>query len=172
MEIVVAPDPRLRIKTKTVNKVTPELLKVAKEMMDFASTFKDPEGVGLSTTQIGRSEKFFVAKFSKKFVAVFNPEIINFADKTRVFFEGCLSVPDYYGETKRAIWVDVSFIDEKGKKIKKRLTGTSSWIFQHETDHLNGILFMDRVLEQKGKIYKAVGKDRAGDDVFEEIKLI
>ncbi|MDO8638158.1 MAG: peptide deformylase, partial [Candidatus Daviesbacteria bacterium] len=62
MQIVKAPDKRLRTKTKRVNKITPELIKLTQEMIEFASSFKDPEGVGLSTNQIGRTERFFVAK--------------------------------------------------------------------------------------------------------------
>lgn len=171
MQIVKAPDPRLRTKTKLVKKITLELLELAKEMIKFASSFEDPEGVGLSTNQIGRTERFFVAKIGPTFAPFFNPEIHFFSVKKRVFFEGCLSIPNYYGETKRPIFVKVSYQNEKGEKITKTLRGVSSWIFQHEVDHMNGILFMDRVLEVKGKVYKFAGKDKTGTDTFEEIKI-
>lgn len=172
MQITKAPDIRLRTKTKYVKKITPELLKLAHKMIDFASSFKDPEGVGLSTNQIGRTERFFVAKIGKDFMPFFNPEIQNFSPKKKVFFEGCLSIPDYYGETKRPISVKASYQNEKGEKISKTLKGVGSWIFQHEVDHMNGILFMDRVMEAKGKVFKFVGKDKTGSDVFEQIKII
>jgi len=171
MQIIKAPDPRLRAKTKHVKKITPELLKLSLEMIKFAKTFTDPEGVGLSTNQIGRCERFFVAKIGEEFAVFFNPEIHTFSPKKKIFFEGCLSIPDYYGETKRPISTKVSYINEKGEKITKTLRGISSWIFQHEVDHMNGILFMDRVLENKGKVFKFVGKDKAGSDMFEEIKV-
>jgi peptide deformylase len=172
MQIVKAPDNRLRTKTKLVKKITPELLKLAKEMIDFASSFTDPEGVGLSTNQIGKTERFFVAKIGKNFSPFFNPEIHEFSPKKKVFFEGCLSIPDYYGETKRPISIKVSYQNEKGEKISKPMKGVSSWIFQHEVDHMNGVLFMDRVFEAKGKVYKHAGKDKTGSDIFEEIKII
>lgn len=171
MKIIKAPDPRLRAKTKHVKKITPELLKLSADMIKFAKSFKDPEGVGLSTNQIGRNERFFVAKIGEEFVPFFNPEVHTFSPKTKVFFEGCLSVPDYYGETKRPISVKVSYLTHTGEKITKTLRGIASWIFQHEFDHMNGILFMDRVLEQKGKVFKFAGKDKTGSDIFEEIKI-
>ena len=141
-------------------------------MIKFTQSFTDPEGVGLSTNQIGRDERFFIAKIAKKFIICFNPEIRSFAKKERVYFEGCLSIPNYFGEVKRPIFIRVLYLDETGQRISKKLSGPSSWIFQHEMDHLNGILFMDHVLEQKGRVFKCVGKDRAGGDVFEEIKLV
>lgn len=171
MNILRAPDPRLRVKTKPVKKITPELLKTAREMIKTASAFKDPEGVGLSTTQIGRNERFFVAKLNEGFQTFFNPQIVKVSKKNKIFFEGCLSVPDYYGETKRPIIVTVSYLDQKSKQIKKVLRGTPAWIFQHEFDHINGILFVDRVLEQKGRMFKVVGKDQAGAEIFEEVKI-
>lgn len=171
MDIVKAPDPRLRTKTKLVKKITPELLQLSKEMIKFASSFKDPEGVGLSTNQIGRTERFFVAKIGEEFAPFINPEIHFFSPRTKIFFEGCLSIPDYYGETKRPVSIKVSYQNSQGEKIKKTLRGVASWIFQHELDHMNGILFMDRVLEAKGKVFKFMGKDKVGSDVFEEIKI-
>lgn len=172
MEVLRAPHPILRTKTKPVKKITPELLKLTAEMIKLAGSFKDPEGVGLASTQIGRSENFFVAKLNKQFIRVFNAKIISSAKKQKVFFEGCLSIPNYYGEIKRPISITVSYQDEQGKEITKKLIGINSWIFQHEIDHINGRLFMDLVLEQKGRIFKVVGKDKAGGEIFEEVKLI
>lgn len=172
MQIVKAPDKRLRAKAKIVKKITPELLKLGKEMIAFAKTFKDPEGVGLSTTQIGRDELFFVAKIGEDFDIFINPEIHFLSSRKKIFFEGCLSVPDYYGEVKRPIHAKVSYQNIKGEKVNQTLKGISSWIFQHETDHMNGILFIDRVIEQQGKVFKFAGKDRTGADVFEEVKIM
>lgn len=172
MQILRAPDPRLRVKTKLVKKITPELLKIASEMINLASSYTDPEGVGLSTTQIGRNERFFVAKLQKDFCPYFNPQIISLSKKTKIYFEGCLSVPDFYGEVKRSILITVIYQDKSGKEFKKILKGPSAWIFQHEFDHINGILFVDKVLAQKGKMFKFQGKDQAGGDMFEEVRLV
>jgi len=171
MKVVIAPDPRLRVKTKQVKKITPELIKLGRAMIKFTQSFIDPQGMGLSTNQIGRDEKFFVAKLGKDFIMCFNPQIISQSPKKKVFFEGCLSIPDYYGEVKRPISIKAMFDNEGGKKITKTFSGISSWIFQHEVDHLNGILFMDHVLKHKGRVYKFIGKDRAGGEIFEEVTL-
>lgn len=172
LQILRAPDQRLRAKTKQVKKITPELLKAAQEMIKLASSFKDPEGVGLSSNQIGREERLFVAKISKGvFEVVINPEILSSSLKTKIFFEGCLSVPDYYGETKRPVRVKVTYLNKNGQRVEKRLIGTSAWIFQHEFDHINGVLFIDKVIQQKGRVFKYAGKDQTGTDIFEEVKL-
>lgn len=140
-------------------------------MIKITKAFKDPEGVGLASTQIGRNERFFIAKSGENFIICFNPKILSTSSKTKTYFEGCLSIPNYYGETARSITASVEYMDEQGQKVKKKLRGLDAWIFQHEMDHLEGTLFMDHVLEQKGKIYKTVGRDKAGAEVFEEVKL-
>lgn len=174
MLVVKAPDSKLRMKTKPVKKVTPEFVKIAREMIKITKSFKDPEGVGLASTQIGRAERFFVAKIGEKgkFVACFNPQILKTSPKTKVFFEGCLSIPDIYGETTRPIAVSVEYQDEMGQKVAKRLQGVSAWIFQHEVDHLNGTLFMDHVVSQKGRVFKVAGRDQTGSEIFEEVRLV
>lgn len=171
INVIKAPDERLRAKTKPVKKITPALLQTIKEMVRLTKTFEDPEGVGLASTQIGQNERFFVAKNGRDFIACFNPKIIAASKKTKAFFEGCLSIPDYYGEVKRPVSVTVEYQDKDGQRVIKKLAGISAWIFQHEMDHLNGKLFVDSVLEQKGRMFKAVGKDQAGGNIFEEVKL-
>lgn len=178
MEVVKAPDPRLRIQTKPVKKFGPALIKTLKQMVKLTKTFKDPEGVGLASTQVGLEEAFFVAKNlpagrhgRTKFMMVINPKIISSGKRTKIYFEGCLSTPNIWGEVKRHIQIKVSYQDPMGKQIITPLKGVLAWIFQHEIDHLNGVLFQDRVLEQKGKFYKYTGKDKTGTDMFEEITI-
>lgn len=178
MEVVKAPDPRLKIQTKSVKKITPTLIQTLKEMITLTQSFKEPEGVGLASTQIGLNESFFVAKSipeskstQNRFISVINPQILFTGKRVKKYFEGCLSTPDIWGEVKRFITIKVSFQNEEGKQITSTLTGVSAWIFQHELDHLNGIIFQDRVLQQKGKFYKFMGKDKTGTDIFEEITI-
>lgn len=172
MKVLTVPNSLLRVKTKPIKKVTPQLLQTIKLMMETTKTFVDPEGVGLASTQVGLAEQFFVAKIDEqKFKAFFNPTIEKFSKSTKVYLEGCLSIPDYWGEVIRSAWVDVSYLDKKGQRIKERLRGVPAWIFQHECDHLQGKLFVDLLLEQKGKMYKVVGRDRAGSEIFEEVKI-
>lgn len=171
MQVVHAPDTRLRFKTKTVKKITPQLLETIKEMVKLTKTFIDPEGVGLASTQIGENEQYFILKERKgSFKTVFNPQILKYSNKTKVYFEGCLSIPNYYGEVKRSLSVTVSYQNESGKKVEETLKGLEAWIFQHEYDHLQGRLFIDWVMENKSKLYKVVGRDRAGAEIFEEVR--
>lgn len=175
MHVVQAPDPKLKVITKPVKKITPGLLATLKEMVKLTKTFVDPEGVGLASTQIGLQERFFVAKDTREtktaFINVINPVILSRSEKTKKYLEGCLSIPNYYGEINRHIGIRVTYKDETGQQITKSLRGVLAWIFQHEIDHLEGVLFPQRVLEQQGKMYKITGKDKAGSDIFEEVTL-
>lgn len=171
MNVVIAPDERLRVKTKLVKKVNNALKNTLTEMVKLTKTFKDPEGVGLASTQVGLEEAFFVAKNGKAFIKVVNPKIISTSKRTKKYFEGCLSIPNMWGEVKRHTNIKVSYQDENGKLHTQPLKGVLAWIFQHEIDHLNGKLFSERVLEQKGRFYKYTGKDKTGTSMFEEITI-
>ncbi|MDO8573863.1 MAG: peptide deformylase [Candidatus Daviesbacteria bacterium] len=171
MNVVKAPDVKLRIQTKPVKKLNQALKNTLKEMIKLTKTFQDPEGVGLASTQVGLEESFFVAKNGEKFISVVNPKIISTSKRTKKYFEGCLSIPNMWGEVRRSTGIKVSYQDPSGKVITTSLKGVLAWIFQHEIDHLNGILFADRVLEQKGKFYKFTGKDKVGTDMFEEVAI-
>lgn len=192
MQVVKAPDPRLKIKTKFVKKINGGLLSTLNEMIKLTQTFKDPEGVGLAATQIGLDERFFVARlhdskkipssepgqrkkrwknYGKQFQSIINPQILSYSKPTKTYFEGCLSIPNIWGQVKRHTSIKVSYQETNGQKITKTLKGIPAWIFQHETDHLDGKLFTERVLQQKGKFYKFTGKDKTGTDIFEEMTL-
>lgn len=129
--------------SKHENKELRELIKVMRV------TMKRANGVGLSANQIGLSERFFVAEApdaqgKSKFYAIFNPVITKRSDDISVVEEGCLSVPETWGPTPRSYRVTLEGQDIKGKKIKIKAWGLLARIFQHETDHLDGALFVDR----------------------------
>ncbi len=134
-----------------------ELIKKMKEIMLQAN------GIGLSANQVGLNLKMFVALIPKKplkrdernkiiipspdeakFYAIFNPEIIKFSKQTEVIEEGCLSVPGVLGEVERPKKITIIDFDKNGRKIKIKADGLTARVFQHETDHLNGILFIDK----------------------------
>lgn len=178
MQVVIAPDTRLRIQTRRVKKISPALIQTLKEMVKLTKTFKDPEGVGLASTQVGLDEAFFVAKneqssslSEEQFESFINPQILSTGKRTKKYFEGCLSIPDIWGQINRYTNIKVSYQDETGKTIIRSLKGVLAWIFQHEVDHLNGKLFPERVLEQKGRFFKYTGKDKTGTDMFDEITI-
>ena len=104
-------------------------------------------GIGLSSNQIGLECRIFIAKPMKKFYVVFNPKIIKSGEETTSLEEGCLSVPGIYGEVQRPDKITVMGFDESGKKIKFKINGLLARVFQHEIDHLNGGLFIDKAKE-------------------------
>ncbi len=172
MKVVKAPDSRLRVRTKVINVIKPDLRKTIEEMIKLTKTFVDPEGVGLASTQVGLDGQFFVSKMEDgTFKSFFNPKITKVSKKTKLMLEGCLSIPNFWGEVNRHVWVDAEYMDIDGNTIHERLSGLMGHIYQHEVDHLNGKIFMDHILEQKTKLYKVVGRDRAGSEVFEEVSL-
>lgn len=101
-------------------------------------------GLGLSANQTGLDMRLFIAKAGGKQYAVFNPSITKFSKETIIMEEGCLSVPEIYGPVERPEKVTLEGFDSNGKKIKIKAWGLLARIFQHETDHLNGILFIDK----------------------------
>jgi peptide deformylase len=140
---------------------------------------RDPIGVGLAAPQVGKSLRLFIAKPSKKSknLVFINPQIVKKIKKEKnpkkeehKKLEGCLSLLNIWGEVKRFDSIWVSYLDVAGNKHNRRFDGFMATILQHEIDHLDGILFPKKVLEQKGTLYKSE-KDEKGHDVFEEIKI-
>jgi peptide deformylase len=101
-------------------------------------------GVGLAANQVGLSTSMFVAQCEGKFYAVFNPEVTKVSKEKTLLEEGCLSVPGMFGEIERADKITLEGQDQNGKKIKIKAWGLLAQIFQHETDHLSGKLYIDR----------------------------
>ena len=106
-------------------------------------------GIGLSANQIGLDLKMFIAETQDtqggtKFYAVFNPKIEKVSDEKIVYEEGCLSVPGKWGEVERAEKIIVGGQDKNGKPAKIKAWGLLARVFQHEIDHLNGKLFIDK----------------------------
>lgn len=141
-KIITAENPILRRKAKKVHRFDPSLQKLVDDMFE---TMHAANGVGLAAPQIAQSIRLFVAEYEGQKVAMFNPEIIKAEGEARGQ-EGCLSIPGYVGENiRRATTVVVKGLDVRGKPI--RVTG-EDWfarILQHEIDHLDGVLFLDRL---------------------------
>lgn len=108
------------------------------------NVMKEANGIGLSANQIGRDISFFVAQVDGKFYAIFNPQIIKISKEEIEIEEGCLSVPDVFGLVLRPEKVTLEGFDKNAKKIKIKAWGVLARVFQHEVDHLNGKLFIDR----------------------------
>lgn len=115
-----------------------ELIKIMRTAMKAA------DGVGLSANQLGVDAKVFVARAQNKFYAVFNPKITKTSKNEAELEEGCLSVPDIFGLVKRPAKITLEGLDKNGKKIKIKAWGLLAQVFQHEVEHLNGALFIDK----------------------------
>ena len=115
-----------------------ELVKKMREAM------KKSNGIGLSANQIGLDLNVFVAQADGKFYAIFNPKIIKKSEENILMEEGCLSVPEVFGNVSRAEKIWLEGFDKNNKKIKIKAWGLLARIFQHETDHLNGSIFIDK----------------------------
>lgn len=139
--IVKDPDPVLREKAKEVTKFNANLQKLLKDM---AETMYDAEGVGLAAPQIGISKRVIVVDVGDEngLFEVVNP-VITHSDGEQLGPEGCLSIPNLNGEVRRADHVIVTGQNAAGEPITIDATGYLARAFQHEIDHLNGILFTD-----------------------------
>jgi peptide deformylase len=155
LEIYVVDNPEqqqaLRAKSKKVQKVTPQLAALARQMLE---TMHAANGVGLAAPQVGELQRFFVAELPAdeedpmrgRPLILFNPEIVK-SKGEQVGLEGCLSIPGWVGEVARQEQVTVKGLDERGKSVRYKVDGYLARVFQHEIDHLDGILFPDRLTD-------------------------
>jgi len=139
-QIVKYPNDVLREKARPVKAVTPQIKKLLNNMFD---TMRLAGGVGLAAPQIGISKRLIVVEINDERLALINPEITAFTGR-ETGTEGCLSLPGVWGEVERAAQVEVRALNEDGRNITLRADGYLARALQHEIDHLDGILFIDR----------------------------
>lgn len=132
----------LRQKAQPVEDINDEIRQLAKDMME---TMIDADGVGLAAPQIGRSIRMFVIKADDDIERVFiNPQIIRTSNEVGPYDEGCLSIPQVYETIVRPLAVTVQAYDENGKRFTLDADGLLARCIQHENDHLDGVLYIDR----------------------------
>jgi peptide deformylase len=166
-EIVTLPDPVLRRKAKPVTDFGPDLQRLVDDMIE---TMRAAPGVGLAAPQVGVSERVIVVEYPeddekddapKKLYVVVNPEIKEISGETEMGIEGCLSLPGLQGEVERALALTVRGRTRRGQPIKIKAKGWMARIFQHEIDHLEGIVFTDRAT----KVWKPAPDEPVLDNV-------
>lgn len=167
LKIITVPNKILNLPAKPVKIIDRKIKKIIKEMSETLDSQNDPPGVGLAANQVGFNISLFIIKPSKKspIKTFINPKILKLEylkkispkkEKNKKFlkFEGCLSIPGIWGPIKRADKILLEYQDENGIKKINWFSGFEAVIIQHEVDHLNGILFTQRSIEQKQKLYK------------------
>ena len=150
-EIISLPDERLRLVSKPVEVITPEVRALADDMFE---TMYDAPGIGLAAIQVAVPLRLITMDLSKKegetnprvFI---NPEILSSSEELSPYEEGCLSIPEYYEEVERPARVRVRFMDIDGKIHEEDAEGLYATCIQHEIDHLNGVLFIDYLSKLK-----------------------
>ena len=148
--ICVLPDPVLRRKAKRVTSIDSSIQRLIDDMIE---AMRAVSGVGLAAPQIGKSLRIAVIEIQgEEVIALINPEIIK-RQSERLVEEACLSVPGYQGEVKRSVWVKVKAQDRQGRSIRLKGEGLLAQALEHEVDHLDGILYIDRV-ESPDKLRK------------------
>jgi len=149
-QIVTLPDPILRRKARPVTRFDADLQTLIDDMIE---TMRNAPGVGLAAPQVGIPERVIVVEYAedeeeenapKKLYVVINPEIKSISKETELGMEGCLSVIGLQGEVERSLAVTVKGRTRHGQPIKIKAKGWMARIFQHEVDHINGVVFTDR----------------------------
>jgi len=159
---------RLRQRSDEVIAFDQALAKLVNDLVDTLTAQTAPIGLGLSAPQIGIMKRVFVARVRNKIKHFVNPNILKFSPKEIDFLEGCFSVPLLYGHVIRPAEIDLEAYDKQGKLSHNRYKGLAGRIIQHEIDHLNGILFIDHVHDQNGKMFR-VKKTKRGKEELVEI---
>jgi len=157
--IITLPDPVLRKKAKPVTEFGKELQTLIDDMIE---TMREAPGVGLAAPQINVLQQLAVVEYAegedededenaqpkpKKLFVLINPEIVKASEETVSGVEGCLSIPGIIGEVERHEALQVKALNRRGKPVKFKVNGWMARIFQHEIDHLNGVLFTDRAVK-------------------------
>ena len=182
LKVITVPNKILSSSTRPVEKIDEKIKKLVNDMEKILASQKDPKGVGLAANQVGINLSLFIVKPSEKAkIKVFiNPKILKVVSGLRspyrqtsndtgrvtkkrkrrpVKLEGCLSIPRIWGPVKRAKKIYLEYQDALGKSYKRWFSGFEATIIQHEIDHLNGIVFTNRSMEQSQPLYKEVGDE-------------
>jgi len=151
-EILILPDKRLRLKSEPVKRVDAAVRKLVEDMFE---TMYDAPGIGLAAIQVGTPKRVVTMDLSKKEdteknpLVFINPEVLWSSEETATYEEGCLSIPEYYGDVERPAQVRVKYLDLEGKAHEIEANGLLATCLQHEIDHTNGVLFIDHLSKLK-----------------------
>lgn len=154
LPIITAPDPRLKVTCEPVAAVDGTIAKLMDDMLD---TMYLAPGIGLAAPQVGVTKRVLVVDVSPKDgprdpIRMANPEIVWRSDELTVYEEGCLSLPDQYADVERPQKIRFRYLDETGVLQEREAEGLLATCIQHEIDHLDGIIFVDRLSALKRRM--------------------
>jgi len=155
-EVLKFPDPRLKRVSEPIGEITDAVRELARDMCEV---MYDEPGIGLAAPQVGEAIRLIVVDtdwtedgVDRNALVVVNP-VLSSPEGTIVWNEGCLSVPDFQADVERAERITLCGLDLEGRPIEERAEGLRAVCFQHELDHLDGILFIDRISRLKRSMY-------------------
>ena len=148
LEIRTFGDPVLKSRAMPVDKFDETLERLAEDMLE---TMREHEGVGLAANQVGRLKRILVAALEDEEYVIVNPEISVIGDEREKDMEGCLSIPEVQVEVERPTRISVSGRDRSGSPVRLEAEGLLARILQHEVDHLNGVLILNRTDRESRK---------------------
>jgi peptide deformylase len=153
LQIRTLPDPVLRQKAKRVTKIDASIQKLIDDMID--TLHADPNRAGLAAPQVGVLLRIVVIEVpEQELITLINPEIIK-KEGERIVQEGCLSIPGYFGEIKRAVTVKVKAKNRDGKEFRLKAEGLLAQALEQEIEHLDGVLYIDH-LESSEKLFEVI----------------
>jgi peptide deformylase len=154
LSIITAPDPRLKVKAKTVARVDQ---RVKRLMADMIETMYQAPGIGLAAPQVGQALRVIVVDCAREGekpqpYKIANPEILWRSDEKITVQEGCLSLPEHYADVERPAAIRLRYLDEENEIRELEAKGLLATCIQHEMDHLEGVLFVDHISSLKRSI--------------------
>lgn len=144
LPILTHPNSILRQKTEEISLEKIKSYEIKKLIFDMKETVEAENGIGLAAPQVGRSLRIIVIFLENKKIVLINPKITYFSWRKKKGEEGCLSVPGKFGFVKRSKVIKAKALDENGKEIKFKAKNLLARVIQHEVDHLDGVLFIDK----------------------------
>lgn len=141
LKIIIKGNKILRERSQEIAKISPEIKQL---ILDMAQTMKKDNGIGLAAPQVGQNIRLCLISTENGPLALINPKIVWKSLRTEIEEEGCLSCPDDWGPVKRSKVIYVKALNDKGKQIGFRAQGLFARVIQHEVDHLDGILIVDK----------------------------
>lgn len=147
--ILIAPDKRLRMRSKKISLKEIKSEKMQRLIFDLVETMAKKDGIGLAAPQIGEPIRIVAIQNGENAIVLVNPKICGKSFSKVVMEEGCLSVPGVFGNVKRPKSIRVKAFNQEGKAVDFKADGLLARVIQHETDHLDGILFIDKMIKRE-----------------------